>query len=117
MCATRRSQDGSSGRRRSILSDRVPFHEFDEFRRVATVGHRAIDIAVLPENEAPVGATEADRAPHQAIQHRLQIEGRAADDLKHVGGRGLLLPCLGKVPLRLGEFTGARFELLFQLDQ
>ena len=28
---------------------------------------------------------------HQRIEHRLQIEGRAADDLEHVGGRGLLL--------------------------
>src|SRR5262249_29739364 len=29
----------------------------------------------------------------------------------------LLLQRLGKLPPRLGEFTGARFELLFQLDQ
>ena len=27
----------------------------------------------------------------QRIEHRLQIEGRAADDLEHVGGGGLLL--------------------------
>ena len=27
----------------------------------------------------------------QRLQHRLQIEGRAADDLEHVGGGGLLL--------------------------
>ena len=25
------------------------------------------------------------------VEHRLQIEGRAADDLEHVGGGGLLL--------------------------
>ena len=27
----------------------------------------------------------------QRVEHGLQIEGRAADDLEHVGGRGLLL--------------------------
>jgi hypothetical protein len=27
----------------------------------------------------------------QRIEHRLEIEGRAADDLEHLGGRGLLL--------------------------
>ena len=27
----------------------------------------------------------------QRVEHRLQIEGRAADDLEHVGGGGLLL--------------------------
>ena len=35
----------------------------------------------------------------------LQIEGRAADDLEHVGGGGLLLQ-------RLGQFAGSLFELL-----
>ena len=32
--------------------------------------------------------------PHsgECVEHRLQIEGRAADDLEHVGGSGLLLP-------------------------
>ena len=28
---------------------------------------------------------------NQRVEYRLQIEGRAADDLEHVGGRGLLL--------------------------
>ena len=27
----------------------------------------------------------------ESLQHRLQIEGRPADDLEHVGGGGLLL--------------------------
>ena len=27
----------------------------------------------------------------QRVEHRLQVEGRAADDLEHVGGGGLLL--------------------------
>jgi hypothetical protein len=37
--------------------------------------------------------------------------------VQNFGGRRLLLQGLGKVSPRLGELTGARFELLFQLDQ
>ena len=33
----------------------------------------------------------------QCIEHRLQIEGRAADDLEHVGGGGLLLQRLAQL--------------------
>ena len=41
----------------------------------------------------------------KAFARRLQIESRAADDLKHVGGRGLLLQRLGEVArLRLNLF-------------
>src|SRR5207342_1838747 len=29
--------------------------------------------------------------PDEGIEHRLEVEGRAADDLEHVGGGGLLL--------------------------
>src|SRR5215472_15948779 len=36
------------------------------------------------------------------IKHCLQIEGRAADDLEHVGGRGLLLPRLGQFLCQVG---------------
>ena len=53
-------------------------------------------------------------APHrssadcdQRVEHRLQIERRAADDLQHVGGGGLLLQ-------RLGEIAGARLHLVEQ---
>ena len=39
----------------------------------------------------PVGLDKDARPTRPAYQHRLQIEGRAADDLEHVGGGGLLL--------------------------
>jgi len=41
------------------------------------------------------------------LQHRLKIEGRAADDLEHVGGGGLLLE-------RFTQFLGACFHLIEQ---
>src|SRR6516225_1576540 len=49
-------------------------------------------------------------ACQNGLEDRLQLAGRTGDHTQHLGGRGLLLP-------RLGELTGARFELLFQLDQ
>src|SRR5215831_16263163 len=47
----------------------------------------------------------------------LQLAGRARDDAQHLGGRGLLLQRFGELLPSLGELMGARFELLFQLDQ
>ena len=41
------------------------------------------------------------------VEHRLQVERRAADDLQHVGGRGLLLQ-------RLGEIARPRLHLVEQ---
>ena len=38
-----------------------------------------------------VRLAKARRRLDQCVEHRLQIEGRAADDLEHVGGGGLLL--------------------------
>jgi hypothetical protein len=39
-------------------------------------------------------------------------EGRAADDLEHVGGGGLLLQRLSKVLVRLAELVGTRFDVM-----
>ena len=41
------------------------------------------------------------------LEHRLQLAGRAGDDLKHLRGRGLLLQ-------RLGEIVGALAQLVEQ---
>ena len=38
-----------------------------------------------------VGLTKPRRKFDKRIEHRLQIECRAADDLEHIGGGGLLL--------------------------
>ena len=43
----------------------------------------------------------------QRIEHGLQIERRAADDLEHVGGGGLLLQ-------RFGQIVGALLHLVEQ---
>ena len=38
-----------------------------------------------------VSLAKSSRRLKQRVEHRLQIESRAANDLEHVGGRGLLL--------------------------
>ena len=43
----------------------------------------------------------------ERIEHGLQIEGRAADDLEHVGGRGLLLQRLARSSLSSRAFSMA----------
>jgi hypothetical protein len=42
----------------------------------------------------------------QRIEHRLQIEGGAADDLEHVGGGGLLLERLAQLVEQPGVLDG-----------
>ena len=42
----------------------------------------------------------------QRIEHRLQIEGRAADDLEHVGGGGLLLQRFAQLVEQAGILDG-----------
>ena len=55
----------------------------------------------------------------QRIKHCLQIEGRAADDLEHVGGGGLLLQRfaqLAEKPRVLDGDDGLRSEICDQFD-
>ena len=67
-------QNGSSRRRSSILTDRIPLHDLDEFRRVAIAGRNAINLPILRVDEALVGVTESDRVLQQTLQHRLEFE-------------------------------------------
>ena len=55
----------------------------------------------------------------QGVEHRLQIEGRAADDLEHVGGGGLLLQRFAQLVEQPGVFDrddGLCREIRDQLD-
>jgi len=42
-------------------------------------------------------AAQACSGSYKSVEHRLKIESRAADDLQHLGGRGLLVQCLGQL--------------------
>ena len=64
-------------------------------------------VADLPRQRRPVRLAQLGGGLDQNIQNLLQIEGRAADHLQYVGGRGLLMQ-------RLGQLAGTR---LLRLEQ
>ena len=60
----------------------------------------------------------ARRSP-ACVEHRFQVAGRTADDLQHVGGRGLLLQGFAQFaeqPRVLDGDDGLGGEVLDQLD-
>ena len=63
----------------------------DVLRRKAVAGDEMVEPRPGKPDGHPVGLAKTRRRLDQRIEHRLQIEGRAADDLEHVGGGGLLL--------------------------
>ena len=78
-------------------SDRVPIHELHELRRrVVRCGHTQ-QLTVEAEEERPVGAAQPDGVLRDRLEHRRQLEGRAADHLQHLAGRRLPLDCLGEL--------------------
>src|SRR5262245_8704844 len=67
----------------------------------------AQSIAKHLKDRRVIRIAQARRGLDQRIKYPLQIEGRPADDLKHVGSRRLLLEALG-------EFLRAQLHLLEQ---
>ena len=67
-------------------------HEFDQFGRIA-VARQLLDKPVLWRRRIAAMSASHSRAADcgQRVEHRLQVERRAADHLEHVGGGGLLL--------------------------
>ncbi len=77
--------------------DRMPPHEIFIFTRVPKIRRQAVSVAFLQENHDIIRAAQSHGRFNERVQHRLQIEGRATDDLEHVGGGGLLLQRLGEL--------------------
>jgi hypothetical protein len=48
------------------------------------------NLTVAAVDEGHLGVAQPHASFDQRIDHRLQVEGRAADDLQHVAGRGLV---------------------------
>ncbi len=50
-------------------------------------------VAIVPaaEHECLLGVAQSCRRLDQRVQDRLEVDGRAADDLEHVAGRGELI--------------------------
>ena len=71
------------------------------------VRSKAVAVALRLQNDPLVRLAELRGRLDQRIQHGLQVERRAADDLEHVGGGGLLLQ-------RFPEIVGAFAQLAKQ---
>src|SRR5262245_47827970 len=84
-------QHGSPGNRAASWRDWVVFDELPVLLGKPMRGAQVKDIALTTENERVFRLAQPCRRSDERIEHGLQIEGRTADDLEHVGGRGLLL--------------------------
>ena len=78
---------------------------------MTTASRNAINIAVLSVYKTLFGPAQADRVLHQAVQDRLKVERRTADDLEDLGSGRLLLLRLSEKPLRFGKLSGPLVKL------
>src|SRR5262249_30965049 len=67
------------------------------------------------KQNSKIGLADTSCVLQHGVEHLLQLARRAGDNLQHLRGCRLLLPCLGKVSPRLVEFALACFELPFQI--
>jgi hypothetical protein len=65
----------------------------------------AIDLAVTYEDRSGLGAAKPGGRFGYCVQHRLHIGGRAADDVEHVAGRGLVFERFFEVARALLQFA------------
>ena len=91
----------STGNNRSLAGDRPAFR----FRCSGRTRHIAVDLAVAYCDRRGIGAAKPGGCFDHCVQHRLHIGGRAADDLEHVAGRGLVFEQLLEVAGALLQFA------------
>jgi hypothetical protein len=72
-------------------------------------GEKSEHVSLADRQGSRVAVAEPPPGFDQCVENRLQIEGRATDDLEHVAGRGLVFERLvalgsafGKLPLQIG---------------
>ena len=93
-----------------------PIHQFP---RSVVGGRHPQHLAVETKNVGPVGPTQSAGALGHRFKHRTEIESRAADDLQHLRGRGLLLQRFAQLIEQAGVLDGddgLAGEALYQLD-
>ena len=92
---------------RRRVDDRIAQKGFRESRR--QVEHRgAAEAAAFIENqEAELGIADPAGTRQDGAEHRIEFAGRAADDLQHLGRRGLMLQ-------RFAQIGGLRLHLVEQ---
>ena len=112
-------EQGAPGGRATRQRDRTLLHEMHEVIRVAIARREPQHVTVRPDDAGHVRLAQPSGRLDQRVKHRLQIESRAADDLEHVGGRGLLLQRFAQLveqPRVLDGDDGLLGEVCDQLD-
>src|SRR5262249_10588894 len=99
-------EQSSAHRGSTASADGGTLPKLQKFRRYIMRGHRVARIAIVTENHSSCCAAEPDSRTQESIEHGLQIEGRAADDLEYVGGGGLLLQRLAQLIQQACIFDG-----------
>ena len=70
--------------------------------------HTAVDLALAYEDRRGIGAAKPGGRFDHCVQHRLHIGGRAADDVEHVAGRGLVFERFLEVARAGLQFASSR---------
>ena len=65
----------------------------------------AVDLAIAYSERPGIGAAKPGGGFDHRVQHRLDIGGRAADDVKHLGCRGLVFESLVALGSAFGKLT------------
>src|SRR5215831_7107986 len=74
-------------------------------------------LAITDKQVTEFCLTQAACVGQNNLKDGLTVAWRTGDRAEYLGGRRPLLLRLGKMPPHLGELSGARFKLLFQLAQ
>src|SRR5262249_7144609 len=72
-------------------------------------------LAIIDKQVTEFCLTQAACVGQNNLKDGLKVAWRTGDRAEYLGGRRPLLLRLGKMPPHLGELSGARFKLLFQL--
>src|SRR6516225_6753876 len=67
--------------------------------------HVAVDLALAYPDRASITAAKPDGRLDHRVEHWLQVEGRAADNLQHVAGRSLVFERLFQITGALAQFA------------
>src|SRR5262245_50599055 len=99
-------------------SNREPLERLFMLGRERKRRGNSVDVPARPPDVGTLGFAQACRRFDQRVEYRLQIERRAANDLEHVGGGGLLLERLAQLVEQarvLDGDDGLRGEILDQI--
>src|SRR5262249_37726759 len=83
-------KDGAADDGTATHFERMTLHEPLDLGRLPEICDLSIHATLLSVDRSHVRVAQSDSRFDERIKHPLQVEGRTADDLEHVGGGGLL---------------------------